>query len=282
MSDLLEHNLREALADRATRMTPETISRLRAIDYHPRSRSRPSLPALGALGLSAGGVATAAAILLGSSAPAAFAGWTAKPTAPRPGQLAAAAQGCAAGAGTPLLTDTRGPYTATIYANGSTCIQGNGMTISSGGQGGAASVPSVQIQLNGVGESDADGHALTMVDGRVGSGVTAVTITRSDGTSVQATVKNGWYLAWWPGSEHATTAKVTSATGTSTQSFPSVGGRQAPPCPAGADCSSGYGFLSAGSGSHGSVQSSARAGGAATSSKQSSARAGGSGTSSKH
>ncbi len=246
MSDLLEHDLREALADRAALITREASARLRAVDYHPRSRSLPSRPALGALGL--GGVAAAAgvAILLGSSAAPAFAGWTASPTTPVPGQLVAAEQHCATGAGTPVLTDTRGPYTASIYADGSTCVDGNGIMISSsGGGGGRSSISAGGIGLNGAGESDSDGHALTMVDGPAGTGVTGVTITRSDGSSVQATVKSGWYLAWWPGTEHALTAQVASSTGTSTQSFPTAPGRPSPACPAGAQCRSGYGFASA-------------------------------------
>ena len=84
-----------------------------------------------------------------------------------------------------------------------------------------------------------------MVDGPIGAGVTGVTITRSDGSSVQSTVKNGWYLAWWPGTEHAVTAQVATASGTSTQSFPTVARPNGPACPAGAHCASGYGFGSA-------------------------------------
>ena len=186
-------------------------------------------PALGALGLSGAAAAAGAAILLGSSAAPAFAGWTASPTAPLPGQLAAAEQHCGTGSGTPVLTDTRGPYTASIYADGSTCVDGNGIEISSGGGGGAtSSIPAGTVELNGAGESDSDGHALTMVDGPIGAGVTGVTITRSDGSSVQATVKNGWYLAWWPGTERAVTAQVASASGTSTQSFPTGPERPSP------------------------------------------------------
>jgi DNA-directed RNA polymerase specialized sigma24 family protein len=49
------------------------------------------------------------------------------------------------------------------------------------------------------------------VDGRTGAGVTAATIERSDGSSVEATVANGWYLAWWPGTVAATKAEVASA-----------------------------------------------------------------------
>jgi hypothetical protein len=245
MSDLLEHDLREALTDRAARITSEASARVRAVDYHPRSRWRPSTPALGALGLSAAAAAAGAVILLGSSATPAFAGWTTTPTAPMPGQLAAAEEHCGAGAGTPVLTDTRGPYTASIYADSSTCVQGNGITISSSSGGARSSrIPAGKIELNGAGESDSDGHALTMVDGPIGAGVTGVTITRSDGGSVQATVKNGWYLAWWPGTERAVTARVASASGTATQSFPTAPDRPSPACPAGAHCASGYGFAS--------------------------------------
>ncbi len=84
-----------------------------------------------------------------------------------------------------------------------------------------------------------------MVDGPLGAGVSGVTIARSDGTSVQATVKNGWYLAWWPGTEHAVTAQVASTSGTTTQSFPTMPRHTSPDCPAGAHCASGYGFASA-------------------------------------
>jgi hypothetical protein len=245
MSDLLEQDLREAFAERAARITPEASARLRAVDYHPRSRwpaSRRAVSAVGALGLSGGAAAVGAAVLLGSSAAPAFAGWTATPTAPQPGQLAAIQQHCRAGSRGPVLTDTRGPYAASIYADGSTCLEGNGVRISTSGGGGTTSgIPAGTVQLNGLGESDPEGHALTMVDGPIGVGVTGVTITRSGESSVRATVKNGWYLAWWPGTARAVTARVASASGTSTQSFPRAR-QSAPPCPTGGHCTSGYGF----------------------------------------
>ncbi len=43
-----------------------------------------------------------------------------------------------------------------------------------------------------------NGHA-TAIYGPAGSAVTAVTITRSNGYEIQATVSNGWWAAWWPG-----------------------------------------------------------------------------------
>jgi hypothetical protein len=190
MSDLLEHDLREAFADRAARITPEASARLRAVDYHPRSgrlSSRRAKSTVGALGLSGAAAVAGAVVLLCSRDATPFAGWPSN------------RQQCTTGSGTPVLTDTRGPYTASIYADGATCLQGSGVEISGGGGGDAtADTPAGTIQLNGAGESDSDGHALTMVDGRIGDGVTGVTITRSDGSSVQATVRTGgtWPVAW--------------------------------------------------------------------------------------
>ena len=50
MSDQLEPRLREALSQRAAQLDPDSIARLRAIDYHPRRRRISRLPAISALG----------------------------------------------------------------------------------------------------------------------------------------------------------------------------------------------------------------------------------------
>ena len=202
--------------------------------------------------------------LRSARAPLPLAGWSATPTPPASGQLASAAQQCSANLGTPALTDTRGPYTASIYADDTSshlCLQGGSLSIASTSSGPAeGDVPAGQIQLFGSGIENSSGQALTLVDGRVGAGVTSVTIDRSDGVSVQATVSGGWYLAWWPGTAHATTAELTTTTGTATQQFPSTQqGPGAPRCPAGGNCSSGYSFgsgsgSSVGGGSNGNAQ----------------------------
>jgi hypothetical protein len=51
----------------------------------------------------------------------------------------------------------------------------------------------------------------------VEAGATAVTLGLSDGTNVQATVADGSFIAWWPGSANATSAAVTGSAGTTTQ-----------------------------------------------------------------
>jgi hypothetical protein len=258
MPDQLEQSLREALSHRAAQLDPGSIARLRAIDYHPRHRRIRKLPVIGALGAAGTGAAVALVVSLGSSATPAFAGWQATPSIPSPGQLAQAAQACGQDLGSPVLSDSRGPYTASIYANSTTgdvCLSGDGVSVSSRSTSQApASVAAGQIQSSGGGTRDSAGNALTLVDGRTGAGVTAVTVDRSDGSSVQATVANGWYLAWWPGAVAATKAEVTTASGTSTVAFPSLPALSPPACPSEAHCAAGYSFGSAG-GTHSAGQS---------------------------
>jgi hypothetical protein len=263
MSDLLEQNLRETLSEHAAQIDPAASARLRAIDYRPRRRRVPALPALGALGVGGTAAVVVAVVTLGSSAAPAFAGWSPTPTSPAAGQLAAAGQACSANLGTPVLTDTRGPYTASIYADATSshaCLQGGSLSIASSNSGSSqADVAAGQVQLIGSGMKNSAGQALTLVDGRIGAGVTSVRIDRSDGTSVQATVSGGWYLAWWPGTVPATTADVTTSTGTATEQFPSTPhGPRTPDCPMGSRCSSGYSFGLARGGSMGKAQMTVR------------------------
>jgi hypothetical protein len=246
MPDQLEQSLREALSQRAAQLDPDSIARLRAIDYHPRRRRIRMLPAIGALGATAVAAAVGAIVTLGSNAAPAFAGWRPTPSTPAPGELARAAQACGQGLGSPVLTDSRGPYTASIYADSTTsdvCLSGNGVSMSSRSTSRApASVAAGHIQLDGGGTRDSAGNALTLVDGRTGADVTAVTIQRNDGSSVQATVANGWYLAWWPGTAAARNAEVATASGTSTVAFPSAPALPPPSCPSGDHCAGGYSF----------------------------------------
>jgi hypothetical protein len=262
MPDQLEESLREALQYHAAQLDSHSIARLRAIDYHPRRRRIRKLPVIGALGATGTAAAAVAALVtVGSSVAPAFAGWQATPSTPAPGQLAQAEQACGQDLGSPVLNDSRGPYTASIYADSTTsnvCLSGNGVSMSSSSTSQVpARVAVGQIQSSGGGTRDTAGNALTLVDGRTGAGVTAVTIDRSDGSSVQATVVNGWYLAWWPGTVSAKNAEVTTASGTSTVTFPSAPDLSAPACPSGAHCTVGYSFGGAG-GTHSARQATTR------------------------
>ncbi|MFZ0250248.1 MAG: hypothetical protein WAL61_09910 [Acidimicrobiales bacterium] len=57
----------------------------------------------------------------------------------------------------------------------------------------------------------------TLVDGRTAPGVTGVSLVEQDGQAVTTTVQDGWFVAWWPGSADATSAQVTTGSGTTSE-----------------------------------------------------------------
>jgi hypothetical protein len=145
----------------------------------------------------------------------------------------------------PLLTDTRGPLTALVLQSGgatATCITGPSFTSTaatpeSGGAfntkhvlgvatPGSHPVSSVSaLPPGGAGpisqatqqQLTASGQPYTFVQGQVAAAVTGLSLTLSDGSAVQATVADGSFVAWWPGSATASSADVTTATGATTQ-----------------------------------------------------------------
>ncbi len=236
MRDHLESQLRAVLHDEAARVPSSSTDRLTRLHYHPRaSRLRPPV-AVGAL---AGAVGTAGAVVavisLGAGASNAFAGWTATPTIPSPQQLAAAGQDCQQRspiAGLPLkLTDTRGPFTFSVYADSTSsaiCISGPSFTSVSGSISTApAGIPDGSVQLSSSHQTNRDGQGYSFADGHTGAGVSAVALTLDDGAAVQATVDNGWFVAWWPGAHVVKSAQITTPSGVKTQTFDS---RHESPC----------------------------------------------------
>ncbi|HEY1650353.1 MAG TPA: hypothetical protein VGG09_00590 [Acidimicrobiales bacterium] len=200
------------------------------------------------------------------------------------------AAGSGTGVWQTLLTDVRGPFTVTLLQNGTsyaTCFTGpsftevnridspsNGsggaqsgtlsvssQTVGGGGSGGQAGVGSLvsledttsgdlsQVLQNNL-MTSADGP-YTFIDGRVANGVTGVTLVLKDGQSIVASVADGWFVAWWPGSTNANPAQVTKTSGTTSEplvpvssmgtKFPlgqagSTSGVPVPPPPASSTC----------------------------------------------
>ena len=219
--------------------------------------------AFGGIGaLAAAGAAAAAIVIVFSGAHAsnAFAGWTATPTHPASGQTASALAQCtsrlassASGQSTvpasgwqPVLTDTRGPFTAMILqSNGATasCLTGPSFTttLANASQGGAlqhiessgstsgGQPPSISVM--GLGRPSPGpisqatqqqatvngGQPYTFLQGQVEAGVTAVTLVLSNNSQVKATVADGSLVAWWPGNAHPISAQATSDTGATSQ-----------------------------------------------------------------
>lgn len=257
MTQTLQDQVRTALAARAAQLPDGAAQRITHHDYRPRTRSwRPQI-AIGAV-VAAGAAAAAIAVVdLGAGTPEAFAGWKASPTPAAAGQVSSAEAACqqrlaaapappggaqaALGDLTPVLTDTRGPFTFVVLANANasaTCINGPSFTSASeSGSPTPVTVPAGKIELMAR-TAEGDGQSYSFADGHTGAGVTGVTLVLADGTKVQTTVDNGWFVAWWPGTSNVTSAEVTTAAGTATQPInePAV-----PPCPAGATCGSASG-----------------------------------------
>jgi hypothetical protein len=228
MTDQLETDLRDALQARAAQVPDSAGVRLTHLDYHPRTRRLRPPVAIGAVASAATAGTVAAVVFLGAGASNAFAGWTPTPTPPGPGQLAAAQTSCEQSqspiAGLRLqLTDTRGPFTFSIYADSTssaTCIEGPSFTAVSGSMSSyPVDVPAGHILLANSHTTDRAGDSYSLAEGRTGAGVTGVTLTLDDGTNVQATVGNGWFVAWWPDSHVVKSAQLTTPTGVTTQTF---------------------------------------------------------------
>ena len=129
------------------------------------------------------------------------------------------------------LTDARGPYTLIVYGTTSPtlCVLGNGFSSlnENGGTIGTSDAPSMGGGTTVVGRSttervsmkqwaaaasapgeatveyensavNSNGWEFSVVEGSIGSRVSEVTLTLSDGSSVVATVDNGIFAAWWP------------------------------------------------------------------------------------
>lgn len=202
-----------------------------------RALGRLTLRAVGAGCVIAAG-ATAAVIFTGGDTPNAFAGWRAVPTAAASGQVQAAESECRRNAAlasrTPAVVDTRGPYTLLVYTDGSgvgLCFTGpsfhNGPTgeppFAPFRDGGV--LPTTPLASNAIRRTDI-GSVLTKTSpiaefdfnaGRVGAGVTAVTLVLEDGSRIRATVSNGWFVADWPGNQETQTAEITTTSGAAVQ-----------------------------------------------------------------
>ncbi|HLX88691.1 MAG TPA: hypothetical protein VKR22_09600, partial [Acidimicrobiales bacterium] len=210
------------------------------------------------LALAATGAAVTAVttyvVVLGGSAPYAFAGWSADPTSAAAGELQSAQAVClariqqaaqvvtqtgakqgdaAALAGlAPVLSDVRGPFTATVFAGSSTarvlCLSAPGAVSLRWGMHGPVAPAPGQITVGQVGYAARDGQALTMAFGQTGTGVTGVTLNLDDGQHIATSTGSSMFVAWWPGQSGIASATVASADGTTTQPL-GVPGPQSPP-----------------------------------------------------
>lgn len=229
MNEQLESDLRAVLRERAGAVPDTVAARLTHVDYRPRTHRLRAPVVIGATATAAALAGTLAVVIsLGAGASNAFAGWSPTPTPPAPGQLAGAQTSCEQAqspiAGLPLqLSDTRGPFTFSIYADSTTsatCIKGPSFTAVSGSiSSSPITAPAGHILLSSSHASENSGAAYTVAEGRTGTGVSGVTLRLEDGTTVQATVGNGWFVAWWPDAQAVKSAELVTSSGPVTQTL---------------------------------------------------------------
>jgi hypothetical protein len=211
-----------------------------------RHRSMKWVTLTGATGVAA---TVSAIVLFGGSQQYAFAGWSASPTTPATGQVSTAEADCQAQLAHPRfvptnrgtdasslrseLSDVRGPYTFTLFGNGDNeevlCVSALGNMSLRWITQSNTPVAAGKIVVDQVAFREQEGQPYTMVVGRTGADVTGVTLSLANGDSVTATSGNGYFLAWWPGSDVVPSATVDTATGTSTQSLDLTGSGDPPP-----------------------------------------------------
>ncbi|MDA8297175.1 MAG: hypothetical protein M0004_11430 [Actinomycetota bacterium] len=226
------------------------------------------IPITGAGLAISGGTIAAVAMLGTASAP--FPGWAPLASAATSTQVASADQGCEPALSTAgqageanwrvVASEDQGPYTLLVYASGhdmATCLLEPGMklTLDSFGSGAVPTAGEIVIgggsangdsagELPQIGPTSVDGrpatviHAkaaqggYTVVEGAVDSGVTGLSLVRADGTAVETSVANGWFAAWWPGSDNPVASKVTTAAGTTSMPVPAPTVPRSPSAPA--------------------------------------------------
>ena len=251
MDTRLERDLRLALAATAAQLPSDASRRVLGADYRPRSGlERPALAAGGVVAV-AGAVVAVSLVGLGTDTPRAFAGWSATPSAHSGTHVRQVQEACrsrlptsarikhaqetasgphkpwpipsiAAGSWRTVVIDTRGPYTMILFtaAHGAaelSCFSGR-QPASLGGSFAThppRPVPAGHVSIVSSGSTTtppAEGSQhFSLLVGRTGRGVTGVSLTLRDGTRVTASLANGWFLAWWPGTQRGTATHVTTS-----------------------------------------------------------------------
>jgi hypothetical protein len=263
MTDTLEQELRLALAEKAAAFPAGAHERLEQIDYGPKNARLRRRTAFGLAGLATVAAIAVVIALLSSSTPAlrqpastghavvpaAFVGWTPAPSKATAKRIAVYAKRCRWAASyrsqlkAPLIADIRGPYTALLFVDEREnyqrfCLYGPHVGLQ--GAGTLAAPPVFEsapigprgIEDNHMGGScdPADGRAVTQMHGPVGAEVIGATFVFANGAKVDATVRKGYYFAWWPWSDSPKSITVYTTSGTTHVTLPESRWGQASRC----------------------------------------------------
>jgi hypothetical protein len=154
--------------------------------------------------------------LTNPAVPAAYEGWTPIPTKAAAARAKSAATRCEYFAvhkshlGEPLITDARGPYVAVLFVDRRdnyerSCIYGPNLGLQGGGWikspiplEAPPSANSIQHFRESGSCNPATGRAVEEMHGQAGSHVVGATFYFPNRAAVQATIRRGFYMVWWP------------------------------------------------------------------------------------
>lgn len=155
-------------------------------------------------------VVAAVALLVPRAGDVALASWRAVPTTIDMAMAADATSKCLAGGGDGtarlVVQDQRGPTAALLFVQGVdlvTCVASRGSTGSidaaASGYGKPSAATGDLAVVTGMMSPSGPAYAgLRVIVGTVSSQAASVTLQRTDGVLVTATVRGGYFLAWWP------------------------------------------------------------------------------------
>ncbi|GAB3276872.1 hypothetical protein [Kineosporia babensis] len=234
MHDLEQLGVLDPVRDRVIDPSERRRSEL-ALDRIITGTARTSRPVTRrplAIGMAALAVAAAGVVvvptLVPSAAEKAFAAWTPTPTSVSPQELLPAAQNCVSAhgaasatvsAGDIVLGEKRGIAVSLIVWQGSQALEcmsvEDSKTYASQVLPGTPTTPANGLVAVETRSSTGSGDTeYSHVVGSVTDQVTHVDLVLADGRTVQATVADGWWSAWWPGPEagEADTVRVVAHT----------------------------------------------------------------------
>jgi hypothetical protein len=214
------------------------VERVMAGEVNPRSARRPvgRWLAVGVAAAAAGAVAVVAVpVLLPGTAEKAIASWTAAPSSRTGEQVLPQARACAgnevggvSSAVHPtdvLLAEQRGVATLLIMKKSSgtvvECLSVGKDQLASMGLADGRPLPALPagtVNLETMSSTGSGDGMWSNIIGLVGSDVTGVEVRLDNGRVLQASVKAGWWAAWWPGPEGGEVDHLTVIVHTSTGS----------------------------------------------------------------
>jgi hypothetical protein len=167
-------------------------------------------------------------------APVAFAGWQPVPTAADPTLANDARATCLSDASLPAMSlvaqDQRGVAATLLYAGGGELAICLVVRDSAGAVLYATSGVSHLEDRSGLLKIDTGISApkvpndpgLRIVAGRVDQAVKGVKVSRADGVKVEATVKSGYFVAWWPTDDDVVNVTATDSAGATLATVPGL------------------------------------------------------------